>query len=896
MTDLAVTTAGDWASDQEVRWCPGCGDYGILKAVQMLMPELGGSPENTVFISGIGCAARFPYYMNTYGMHSIHGRAPAIATGLAMARDDLDVWVVGGDGDMLSIGGNHLIHALRRNVNLTILLFNNQIYGLTKGQYSPTSEIGKVTKSTPFGSLDQPFNPVSVALGRRGDVRGPHPRHGSQAHDRDVPPGPRAPWRGARRDLPELQRVQRRRVRDDHEPGQNRDDMLIPLVHGEPIRFGADLEKGVMVDGQGRALIVDVADVGEDAILVHDEAREEPGLAFMLSRLAPGPTAPTPIGVFRAVERADYGTPDQPSARRRPDRRRSRRPRRRCSTAGPPGRSADGRSRSPVAPPRRATPEPDLNPRWESARDRQDSRRAPVRVEARRRRDRRARRQRRLDGVEPAARRHPGGARRRALPAGAAADDRLVDRRRRLRAVPAERAVPADRPHPRARRRRAGPARPHRGVRRAADVRGVRDRRLRLLRHRPAGGRPGAAARRTWRLGVGIGGPAARGLCLRRAARSDPAAEQLVRAHPAAPHAARGVLDGDLATGGRRVPAAVRRHLGRALDPAGRAPCASPRTWTASAPPAGTAPEASAAPGGACSGTRCPVFGFGWKNVVLAGIRSPVCALAAIWATVAGRSRMPASASPDTTAACTRSVPCWYTTSWAGRPASACATRALSRSATPANVSGSGCSSVAEPSGPTTAIASASVMAASTAPSATSATVAEPARAEAATLEGGREVGAGGQTAHQAMDRADRQLVVDQLDHEHHRGVGRAAGALVGPTLVPVGERGLVAVVAVGDHHRRRADRRADRLDLVGFVDPPDRVLDAVVVGPARERWGVGPQQVGEALRRATAPRSARGWRTCPAGGRAGRSWPSGWSPRGGGSRPRRAGRGRARR
>ena len=159
------TTRKDWTSDQEVRWCPGCGDYSILTAVQMLMPELGVRRENTVFVSGIGCAARFPYYMNTYGMHRIHGRAPAIATGLAMARPDLDVWVVTGDGDALSIGGNHLIHALRRNVNLTILLFNNQIYGLTKGQYSPTSEVGKVTKSTPFGSLDQPFNPISLALG-----------------------------------------------------------------------------------------------------------------------------------------------------------------------------------------------------------------------------------------------------------------------------------------------------------------------------------------------------------------------------------------------------------------------------------------------------------------------------------------------------------------------------------------------------------------------------------------------------------------------------------------------------------------------------------------------------------------------------------------------------------
>src|SRR4029079_8551431 len=164
-TVVPVTTKKDWTSDQEVRWCPGCGDYGILLAVQQLMPELGIAPENTVFISGIGCSSPFPYYMNTDGIHGIHGRAPAIATGLAVARPDLDVWVITGDGDGLSIGGNHLIHALRRNVNLTILLFNNRIYGLTKGQYSPTSEYGKVTKSTPYGSVDPPFNPLSVALG-----------------------------------------------------------------------------------------------------------------------------------------------------------------------------------------------------------------------------------------------------------------------------------------------------------------------------------------------------------------------------------------------------------------------------------------------------------------------------------------------------------------------------------------------------------------------------------------------------------------------------------------------------------------------------------------------------------------------------------------------------------
>src|SRR6266849_147460 len=167
MTDTAVpvTTKKDWSSDQEVRWCPGCGDYSILTAVQMLMPELGVRREDTVFVSGIGCSSRFPSHLNAYGIPSIHGRAPAVATGLAVARPDLHVWVITGDGDGLSIGGNHLIHALRRNVNLTILLFNNQIYGLTKGQYSPTSEVGKVTKSTPFGSVDAPCNPVSLALG-----------------------------------------------------------------------------------------------------------------------------------------------------------------------------------------------------------------------------------------------------------------------------------------------------------------------------------------------------------------------------------------------------------------------------------------------------------------------------------------------------------------------------------------------------------------------------------------------------------------------------------------------------------------------------------------------------------------------------------------------------------
>ena len=312
MTDTLIpdpvpaTTRKDWSSDQEVRWCPGCGDYSILAAVQLLMPDLGIRREDTVFVSGIGCAARFPYYMNTYGMHTIHGRAPAIATGLALARPDLHVWVVSGDGDALSIGGNHLIHALRRNVNITVLLFNNQIYGLTKGQYSPTSELGKVTKSTPFGSLDQPFNPVSVALGAEATfVARTHDM--DRAHMMEVF---RRAFEHKGSTLVEI--YQNCNVFNDGAFGAItakpvRDDMLVPLRHGEPIRFGTDGSKGVVLDPQQGPRIVDVADVGVDALLVHDEARPDPGVAFMLSRLATGPHEPTPIGIFRAVERQEYG-------------------------------------------------------------------------------------------------------------------------------------------------------------------------------------------------------------------------------------------------------------------------------------------------------------------------------------------------------------------------------------------------------------------------------------------------------------------------------------------------------------------------------------------------------------------------------------------------------------
>jgi 2-oxoglutarate ferredoxin oxidoreductase subunit beta len=245
--------------------------------------------------------------MNTYGMHSIHGRAPAIASGLAIARPDLDVWVITGDGDGLSIGGNHLIHALRRNVNLTILLFNNQIYGLTKGQYSPTSELGKVTKSTPFGSVDQPFNPISLALGAEASFVA-HTHDLDRKHMQETFRRAHEHKGAAFVEIYQNCNVFNDGAFEEITKKDVREDMLIPLEHGKPIRFGPDGARGVMLDGQGKAKIVEVADVGEDKILIHDEEREEPGLAFMLSRLARGPHEPTPIGVFRAVDRTDYGT------------------------------------------------------------------------------------------------------------------------------------------------------------------------------------------------------------------------------------------------------------------------------------------------------------------------------------------------------------------------------------------------------------------------------------------------------------------------------------------------------------------------------------------------------------------------------------------------------------
>ncbi len=298
----AEYTRTDFQTDQEVRWCPGCGDYTILASMQKYMAGAGIPKENVVFISGIGCAARFPYYMETYGLHSIHGRAPAIATGLATARPDLSVWVVGGDGDMMSIGGNHLIHALRRNVNIKILMFNNQIYGLTKGQYSPTSEQGKRTKSSPMGSVDHPFNPVSLALGaeatfvaRTIDMDAKHTGAMLEAaHNHD----------GAAF----VEIYQNCNVFNNHAfihlTGKDeRNHNRIYLNHGEPIVFGVDDESCVVMRN-GVAAVTKTAGVDAAEIVVHDQTNVTQ--AFALSRLSHGPSGPTPLGVFMDRSRPTY--------------------------------------------------------------------------------------------------------------------------------------------------------------------------------------------------------------------------------------------------------------------------------------------------------------------------------------------------------------------------------------------------------------------------------------------------------------------------------------------------------------------------------------------------------------------------------------------------------------
>ncbi|WP_344007996.1 2-oxoacid:ferredoxin oxidoreductase subunit beta [Nocardioides lentus] len=309
--DAPAQTGKEFTSDQEVRWCPGCGDYAVLKAVQSFLPDLGLRRENITFVSGIGCSSRFPYYLDTYGMHSIHGRAPAIATGLATAREDLSVWVVTGDGDALSIGGNHLIHALRRNVNMTILLFNNRIYGLTKGQYSPTSEAGKVTKSTPMGSVDHPFNPVSLALGAEGTFVA-RTIDSDRKHLTSVLAAAAA-HRGT--SLVEIYQncpIFNDGAFDAIKDRDTKDEAIIPLVHGEPIRFGTPGEdglgpRGLVRSASGGVEVVDVTTDNAGDLLVHDAHADDPTTAFAISRLTDaGYLHRAPIGIFRSVERPTY--------------------------------------------------------------------------------------------------------------------------------------------------------------------------------------------------------------------------------------------------------------------------------------------------------------------------------------------------------------------------------------------------------------------------------------------------------------------------------------------------------------------------------------------------------------------------------------------------------------
>ncbi|HRW05511.1 MAG TPA: 2-oxoacid:ferredoxin oxidoreductase subunit beta [Caldilineaceae bacterium] len=294
-------TRKDFVSDQTVRWCPGCGDYAILATMQKVLPEIGVPKENIVFISGIGCSSRFPYYMNTYGIHSIHGRAPTLATGLSIANPDLSIWVITGDGDGLSIGGNHLIHAMRRNVNLNIVLFNNRIYGLTKGQYSPTSRVGFKTKSSPMGSIDQPLNPVAVALAAEATFVArsldTHTQHLEMVLQRAA----------EHQGVSFIEVYQNCVIFNPNEWGElqdrrGRDDHIVYLEHGMPMIFGKDRDKAIRLNGF-RPEVVNVADVAEEEILIHD-ASSKP-LALLLSSME-WPQFPAPLGIIRDVVQPDY--------------------------------------------------------------------------------------------------------------------------------------------------------------------------------------------------------------------------------------------------------------------------------------------------------------------------------------------------------------------------------------------------------------------------------------------------------------------------------------------------------------------------------------------------------------------------------------------------------------
>ena len=303
-TSLPTLTAKDLASDQEVRWCPGCGDYSILAQMKKALAPLGIPREKMVFISGIGCSSRFPYYMNTYGFHSILGRAPTFATGLKASRPDLQVWVITGDGDGLSIGGNHLIHAIRRNVDLKIVLFNNEIYGLTKGQYSPTSRLGTRTKSSPLGSIDNPLRPLSIAIGAEATFV-------TRTIDVDVHHLTETLKRAsAHKGTAFVEIYQNCKIFNDlvFEYATDKSikaDNLLFLEHGKPMIFGKDRNKGIRLHGLDPEVVSLGNGVAVDDLLIHDEKAEEPSLAYLLSRMV-YPRFPECVGVYRAVQRPCY--------------------------------------------------------------------------------------------------------------------------------------------------------------------------------------------------------------------------------------------------------------------------------------------------------------------------------------------------------------------------------------------------------------------------------------------------------------------------------------------------------------------------------------------------------------------------------------------------------------
>lgn len=299
-------TAKDFQSGQDVRWCPGCGDYSILAQTQRVFPDLGIDKKDIVWVSGIGCSSRFPYYMDTYGLHGIHGRAAVIASGLKMARPELSVWVATGDGDLLSIGGNHFIHVCRRNVDIKILLFNNQIYGLTKGQYSPTSEFGKITKSTPWGSIDYPFNPVALALGAECTFV-------ARSLDRDAKHLQSMIKAAAEHTgTAFIEIYQNCNVFNDGaffhltEKGQKEENVVF-LEHGKPLIFGANSDKGIKLDGfTPKVVNIENGEFSKNDLLVHDENKNDDVLAYIISSMTYDPNLPTPIGIFKKANKPTY--------------------------------------------------------------------------------------------------------------------------------------------------------------------------------------------------------------------------------------------------------------------------------------------------------------------------------------------------------------------------------------------------------------------------------------------------------------------------------------------------------------------------------------------------------------------------------------------------------------